>query len=378
MVKMYQDQNGEIRWQVYVNVRSKNSQLRAQRRLNGIKGEAEAKKLEIQLIRECERELLSKEAKGQTWGHIVDQFEKYLQTEKLHEHTRLDYVAAIRKHTQSWWHLMAASLTRTEGRELFNQLSAKGLSIGHQKKMKIVINRIFNFGIEYGLIKGVSLSPVAGIQFGKEEEKKPEILTITEIKQLLTMARNLNHPWYPVWSLALLTGCRNGELFALTFSDVDFENKIISITKSYNTRTRSIKSTKSGYWRTVPISSELEILLKELKLQAGDRQHVLPRLSRWDAGGQAKILREFCKAIGLPSIRFHTLRACFAIQLIRQGVPPIQIQKICGWRDLETMQGYVRLAGIEVTGVTENLKLLPEPEIMAKVVNLFEPNAEQK
>jgi len=38
------------------------------------------------------------------------------------------------------------------------------------------------------------------------------------------------------------------------------------------------------------------------------------------------------------------------------------------------MQRYVRLAGIEVTGVTENLKLLPEPEIMAKVVNLFGEN----
>ena len=152
---------------------------------------------------------------------------------------------------------------------------------------------------------------------------------------------------------------------------IDFENKIISLTKSYNTRTRSVKSTKSGYWRSIPISSDLDVLIKELKLGAGTRKEILPRLPHWEKGGQAKILRKFCEGIGLPSIKFHTLRACFATQLIRQGVPPIQIQKICGWKDLETMQRYVRLAGIEITGVTEQLKILPEPEIFAKVVSLF-------
>jgi len=129
-------------------------------------------------------------------------------------------------------------------------------------------------------------------------------------------------------------------------------------------------------WRNIPISSDLEALLKELKLQAGSRKEVLPRLTYWEKGGQAKVLRKFCQGIGLPSIKFHTLRACFATQLIRQGVPPIQIQKICGWKDLETMQRYVRLAGIEIAGVTEQLKILPEPEVFAKIVNLFQPNPE--
>lgn len=35
------------------------------------------------------------------------------------------------------------------------------------------------------------------------------------------------------------------------------------------------------------------------------------------------------------------------------------------------MQIYIRLAGIEVQGVTDSLKLMPETETMGKVVNLF-------
>ena len=240
-------------------------------------------------------------------------------------------------------------------REALDILTLRGLSIGHQKKIKIILHKVFMFGIETGQIKGIGQSPVFGFQFPKEEETKPEILTIHEIRQLLKMAKELSHPWFSVWSMALLTGMRNGELYALKWRDVDFENRTISLTKAYNTRTRSIKSIKSGCWRTIPISSEL-----------------LPRLANWEKGGQARVLREFCQGIRIPSIKFHTLRACFATQLIRQGVPPIQLQKICGWRDLETMQRYIRLAGIEVSGATESLKVMPESEIMGKVVNLFE------
>lgn len=109
----------------------------------------------------------------------------------------------------------------------------------------------------------------------------------------------------------------------------------------------------------------------------GNRKEILPRLPRWDQGEQARILREFCAGIGLPSIKFHTLRACFATQLIRNGVPPIQIQKICGWRDLETMQRYIRLAGIEVKGATDSLQVLPAIQVFEKTAAMFTSEHEE-
>lgn len=117
--------------------------------------------------------------------------------------------------------------------------------------------------------------------------------------------------------------------------------------------------------------------LIELKAKFKDQTHVLSRPSGWQEGMQAQELRKFCEGIGIPSVRFHALRACFATQLIRNGVPPIQIQKICGWRDLKTMQRYIRMAGIEIEGATEALNILPEPVIMARAADQFQAESVQ-
>jgi len=373
MIKKYLDLNGEELWEVYVNIRSQTSSIRVQKRLKGAKTEAQAKKQEVQVTRECERELLLKESKGISWSELLEKYELHQKQDfssKLSAQTKADYVATIRKHTNAWMARESSGINPSDVRELFIE-TANVLSVAHQIKVKSILNKIFSYGIETGLIKNMPMLPIAGIKFQKEEEKMPEILTISEIKKLLFAARELEHRWYPVWAFALLTGMRNGEIYALLWDDVDFDNKIINLTKSFNKRSGQTKCTKGGYWRHIPISSELETLLKELKLKSSGNPHVLPRIRDWNKGYQARELRAFCQSIGIPSIRFHALRACFATQLIRQGIPAIQIQKICGWKDLETMQRYIRLAGIEISGVTENLKILPDRAVMAEVVNLF-------
>ncbi len=214
---------------------------------------------------------------------------------------------------------------------------------------------IFNWGIETQIIRGVNNSPVFGVKITLKEDKKPEILKLDEIRLLLREAREQQHPWYSVWAVALLTGMRSGELFALKWSDVDFEKGLITVQRSYNKRMKEFKSTKAGYWRTVPISSELDLLLRGL--MASD-DFVLPRIDAWIQGQQAKVLKSFCREISIPEVKFHTLRACFATQLIADGVEPIKVMKICGWQDLKTMARYLRLSGVEEKGVTDGLRLL--------------------
>ncbi len=246
------------------------------------------------------------------------------------------------------------------------------ISIARRKKLRTAIDAVFKWGMLSGRLKGITVIPTEGFKSTRtEEEKMPEILNLEQIRTLLLYAQRVNHHWFPIWALALFTGMRSGELYALEWDQVDFNNNLIFVHRNWTSRT-GFGPTKGRYWRSVPIESgQVLNLLKELKLKRGNDKFVLPRFQSWTDGGQAEILREFCVGSGLPSIRFHTLRACFATQLIRDSVAPAVVMKICGWKDLKTMQRYIRLAGIEVKGATQGLKLLPEREVMGRVVSLF-------
>jgi len=378
-VSSYVLPTGETLWKASACVRSlKKSSIRIQKAKFALKSKWEADREETRLIRECEREVSLREDQGSCWGAVVEAWEKNLKLEKadtLNETTRTDYVNALRKHTHSWWKRQAAEITRVDVLESLNQLKAHSKSVSYQNKMKAIINGIFVYGIDNRLIGGIDRSPAYGINLGRDEEKKPEILTLTEIRKLLQDSREMKNPWFPIWSMALLTGMRSGELYALLWKDIDFENRVISVTKSYNPRKKIIKGTKAEYWRYVPMSDELTSHLQEIKSLAGERPEVLPRFWEWTKGQQARVLRAFCNGIGVPSIKFHTLRACFATQLIRNGVAPAVVMKICGWKDLETMQRYIRLAGIEIKGATNVLHVLPDIKVMAQAAVMFTPES---
>lgn len=366
----YKSEHGQTLWKAYVSIKSKTKPaIRVQKWKFNIKTQKQAEREEMALLKSCQTEVLKKESQGETWGNLVESWENYLRTEckELSEHTRVDYIAALRKHTESWWKRPAREVARPDVIEVMNQMKASGYTVSYMNVVKVIVNRAFTYGIDHRVVTGVDRSPAFGVSLGREEEKKPEILNIDQLRELLSTAKRLNHPWYPVWSMAIQTGLRNGELYALLWDDVDLINREITINKSYNCRIRKVKSTKAGYWRTIPISGEFYGFLVELKNESGDRKEVLPRLPRWDHGDQARRLREFCIGSNLPSIKFHTLRACFATQLIRNGVPPIQIQKICGWKDLETMQRYIRLSGIETKGATESLKVLSDMNVLEQM-----------
>ncbi|MGK5082054.1 hypothetical protein WDW37_02020 [Bdellovibrionota bacterium FG-1] len=191
---------------------------------------------------------------------------------------------------------------------------------------------IYSWGIEERIINGVHQSPTFGLEVEPDrEEKRPEILTVVEIRDLLRKAKEQNHPWYPIWVGAIFTGCRSGELHQLKRSDLEviprelaieedqkpFDKRrygFLRVRHSWNTRLKQAGPTKAGYWRNVPVSSEFYwFMIHELRIEnRKPEEYLFPRFSDWNKGEQARILRGFCIANRIPSVKFHALRACFA------------------------------------------------------------------
>lgn len=368
---------GEKSYTVYLNLRSRPMpHVRFQKRVRGIRTQTEAMRIEKTLVKELSMKIAHTEGHGFTWRMVVDQWASFVESplfmdRQYNPSTIVDYVSIMRTWTKEWLDRPAAEISRGDGREVLNRVVVQGRSKAFQKRVKNTINMIFNWGIETKVIRGVTCSPVYGLKIVLREDKKPEILNLEEIRLLLREAWERNHPWCQIWAMALLTGMRNGELFALKWSDVDLDKRLITVQRSYNKRTKEFKSTKAGYWRTVPISEELKRLLLKLRHHhhGGDDTRdsvgtgfVLKRLDSWLQGQQARVLKEFCAEISVPKIKFHTLRACFATQLLSDGVEMSKLMKIGGWRDIKTVQVYLRLAGVDERGATDGLRFLPMDE----------------
>ena len=108
--------------------------------------------------------------------------------------------------------------------------------------------------------------------------------------------------------------------------------------------------------------------------------YVLPRPGLWQNGDQARKLRGFCEEIGITPICFHTLRACFATELLKRGVDVPSVMRVGGWKSLKTMMHYVRLSGMNDKGITDPLDyrsedpILTNKTLMKAVGETFEVN----
>jgi len=355
--------NGTTKFEVYVNIRSKlDASIRVQK-LRKYSTKAAALKAEKKVIREVYEEISRREAKGTCWGRVLSLWEdealKYgrnpVTGNNLTVKSVQTMVGLIVKWTEEWLPIPSKELNRGDGRDVLKKAEEAGLSRSSIKNIKNAINTVFLFGIQSRIIQGIHLSPVHGVPLVKTSSKPPEILSLTEIQTLLSKAKQFNHPWYVIWATALMTGMRSSELYALRKENVLFKDLLIRVSESWDWVSGTAKPTKSGYWRTAPIAGELEEVLNEALEINPDSPYVFVRHKDWKRNMQSGVIRDFCKSIGIPSVRFHTLRACFATHMLASGVDSATVMRIGGWRDFKTFQIYVRLAGINERGATKEL-----------------------
>ena len=318
-------------------------------RRKGIKSMAEAKRVFNEMVVEVQRRIEAKVIP--TWQKLVIDFFEAARSRQISEKTLDTHRCYFNAYTMpAWENRLVNSITTHEVLSMVREGLAKEKKQEVQKYLLKCIRQAFQFALEGGY---VVRNPAPQIKF-KKSEKIKSVLTEPQMSLLLNKAREFENEWYYHWAMALYTGMRSGELYALTWDKVNLESKQILVDTAWN-NVDGFKSTKSGNDRVVEIGPGLMPVLMDLKLQGPGGGFVLPRLSKWDKGEQARELRMFLVGIGLPRVRFHDLRASWATLLLSKGVEPIKVMKLGGWQDMKTMMIYIRKAGVDVKGATSCL-----------------------
>jgi integrase len=303
------------------------------------------------------------------YRQLLPRFYQSLVDRDLTAKTVENYTLCIEAHTlKLWGHRPIDSITVDEIRKLI-KVTLADRSPSHQKSMLKIVRAVFNYASETGALQR---SPVPFMQF-RIGDKIKKVLTEQQLKIFLEKAKQYEHEWYPIWVTAVYTGCRNGELHALTWDKVDLDNRKILVSCTWNKKDGYKDLTKSEEDRIVEIAPTLLIVLKELKLQNLNGVYVLPRIVEWDDGRQAELLRMFLVGINLPQVRFHDLRASWATVMLGKGIEPVKVMSMGGWRDLKTMMIYFRKAGINIKGITDKLELHNPSRETGQVLELRGP-----
>lgn len=355
--------NGKTFYTVVACAQINGKQVNKKRR--SITSIAAAKKIEISLLVDLRRMKDSPEMC--TW---IIWSNKCIERMKLQfkRNTLANYQGSFRK----WVNPVLGELYLNEIKSsdihslIFDKI--EGISLEARQGVLKRIKRVLAMAVEEGIL---SRNPAFGISV-KVPESPQQVLNRTEINTLLFEANKQSHRYYNHWAMAILTGMRKGELIALTWSDIDFENRVIAVTKSWG-RLDGLGPTKSSKNRYIPISNELERFLKLLRSDSVlNDGKVLEQYDDWLYRDPAKILKDFCKTIDITPVKFHDLRATFITQMLLKGVPLAKVMKIVGHSTIKTTMSYLRLIAEDTKGATEELGiLLPRTEETGNLIALF-------
>jgi integrase len=139
----------------------------------------------------------------------------------------------------------------------------------------------------------------------------------------------------PMVLLAINTGMRRGELFHLSWSNVNFY-----------TRTLTVDGTKakSGHTRHIPMNQEALEILQNWRAQTTDSDLVFPAKEGKPFDNIRKSWTAVLRAAEINNFRFHDLRHHFASRLVMSGVDLNTVRELLGHADLAMTLRYAHLA----------------------------------
>jgi integrase len=115
------------------------------------------------------------------------------------------------------------------------------------KNQLVILRRLYNLARKWGLYAGKS--PLESLSLLRLDNQKTEFLRDEELAKLLDTLKKWPIPESATFvKFALFTGLKRGEMFKLTWDDVDFERGLVRL-----------RDPKGGKTENLPVGDEAEL-----------------------------------------------------------------------------------------------------------------------
>lgn len=375
MIKKYTTKNGETRYlfQTYLGIDPLTGKERRTTR-RGFKTMKEAKQAERNLLLDVEENgLPSNQSDGfqdPTFEELAQLWlENYKTTVK--PSTFENVKSKVEKMTEEHFEgLKLKKITVAYCQRVVIELSKTYVLYNHYLS---VINRIFKYAVLMDILDSNPFDKVIKPK-SRQVQRKGNFLTKEELKEFLKLAQTATLSYFsPLVHLMSYTGLRQGEALALKWSDIDFENKKITVNKTavrikekqtlQTPKTKNSKRVISIDPTTLSIlkswkKDQIKIYFKNGKHFEGDDNFIFTN-QRADWVHIHNFIPYFKRFIAdhkLKQITPHGLRHTHASLLFNAGVEPKNISDRLGHSTVQiTLDLYTHITEEQRTDTVEKL-----------------------
>ncbi len=139
----------------------------------------------------------------------------------------------------------------------------------------------------------------------------------------------------PLVLTSINTGIRKGELFNLTWDDINFKKKLLTVVGG---------GAKSGKTRHIPLNDEAFTVLDHWREQTEGNGYVFPGKTGERLNDVKKAWMNLLKSADIKNFRWHDMRHHFASRLIMAGVSLYTIKDLLGHASIQMTERYSHLS----------------------------------
>lgn len=241
-------------------------------------------------------------------------------------------------------------LTKKDYLEWQYYINTLDLRHNYKSSLHCAFSKFLNFCIIYYDLP-CNVAQIVGNFKNNDIENNGDVWTIEEFNQFINVVDDLKYK--VIFELLYFTGMRKGEVLALTWNDINFNNKTISINKTI-TRKHELQTpkTKSSN-RTISIPTYLINDLLKLKQRSFKDILIFENITFTTLERKKNY---YCKKSYVKQIKIHEIRHSHAYFLFSNNVPIDEIKYRLGHSKISmTMDTYLRFIPINEKNVVSTL-----------------------